>query len=61
MSFLNTVTDNVRKYPNKVALEFIDSPLQRITYAELDESVNRTAGYLQSLGVQPGDRVALQL
>ena len=61
MSFLNTVTDNVRKYPNKVALEFIDSPLQRITYAELDESVNRTAGYLQSLGVQPGHRVALQL
>ena len=61
MSFLNTVTDNVRKYPNKVALEFIDSPLQRITYAELDESVNRTAGYLQSLGVQPGDRVAHQL
>ncbi len=61
MSFLNTFTDNVRKYPNKIALEFIDPPLQRLTYAELDESVNRVVGYLQSLGLQHGDRVALQL
>jgi malonyl-CoA/methylmalonyl-CoA synthetase len=61
MSFLKTFHDNVRLYPNKVALEFIDPPLQRVTYAELDELVNRTAGYLQSLGLQSGDRVALQL
>ena len=61
MSFINTFTDNVRKYPDKVALEFIDPPLQRVTYAELDQLVGRTAGYLQNLGLQPGDRVALQL
>ncbi len=61
MSFLNTFTENVRNYPDKVALEFIDPPLQRVTYAELDELIQRTAGYLQSLGLQPGDRVALQL
>src|SRR5215211_1665066 len=61
MSFLNNFTDNVRLYPNKIALEFIDSSLQRVTYAELDKLVHRTAGYLQSLGLQPGDRVALQL
>lgn len=61
MSFLNSFTENVRKYPNKTALEFIDPPLQRLTYAELDKLVQRTAGYLQSLGLGPGDRVALQL
>ena len=61
MSFLNTFTDNVHLYPNKVALEFIDPPLQRVTYAELDQLVGQTAGYLQSLGLRPGDRVALQL
>jgi len=61
MSFLTTFTDNVRLYPSKVALEFIDPPLQSITYTELDQLVGQTAGYLQSLGLQPGDRVALQL
>jgi malonyl-CoA/methylmalonyl-CoA synthetase len=61
MSFLNAFIDNVRKYPGKIALEFIDPPLQRVTYAELDQLVRQTAGYLQSLGLMPGDRVALQL
>jgi malonyl-CoA/methylmalonyl-CoA synthetase len=61
MSFLNVFASNVRKFPNKVALEFIDPPLQQVTYAQLNELVNQTAGFLQSLGVQAGDRVALQL
>lgn len=61
MSFLNSFTENVRKVSDKVALEFIDPPLQRLTYAELDKLVNRTAGYLHGLGLQPGDRLALQL
>ena len=61
MSFLNRFIENVRTHPNKVALEFIDPPLQRVTYAELEELVNCTAGYLRSLGLQRGDRVALQL
>jgi malonyl-CoA/methylmalonyl-CoA synthetase len=61
MSFLNAFAENVRLYPDKVALEFIDPPLQRVTYAELDELVNLTVSYLQHLGLQPGDRVALQL
>jgi malonyl-CoA/methylmalonyl-CoA synthetase len=61
MSFLNSFTENVQKFPDKIALEFIDPPLQRVTYAELDELIRHTAGYLQNLGLQPGDRVALQL
>jgi malonyl-CoA/methylmalonyl-CoA synthetase len=61
MSFLITFAENVRTYPDKVALEFIDPPLQRVTYAELDGLVGHTAGYLQSLGLQRGDRMALQL
>lgn len=61
MSFLNSFSENVRKYPHKTAIEFIDPPLQQVSYAELNESVDRTVSYLQNLGLQPGDRVALQL
>ena len=61
MSFLNSFADNVRLHPDKVALEFIDLPLQRLTYRQLDQLAQQTAGFLQSLGVEPGDRVALQL
>jgi malonyl-CoA/methylmalonyl-CoA synthetase len=61
MSFLDNFNDNILKYPNKIVLEFIDPPFQRITYAELGRLVNQTAGYLQSLGAKPGDRIALQL
>jgi len=61
MSFLTAFTNNINKYPDKVALEFIDPPLQKFTYAELDELIQRTMVYLSDLGVEPGDRVALQL
>lgn len=61
MSLLNPFNENVRKYPGKVALKFIDPPIQRVTFAELDLLVQQTVVYLQSLGLQPGDRMALQL
>ncbi len=61
MSFLSSLNDNLRLYPDKVALEFVDPPIQRVTYSELDQFVGHTADYLATLGVKPGDRVALQL
>lgn len=61
MTFLDNLDHNVQLYPDKIALEFIDPPFQRITYAELDAITRRTMQYIQSLGVEPGDRVALQL
>ena len=61
MTFLDTFLDNVRKYPHKIALQFIDPPLQQVTYEELDALINHTVSYLQTLGLKPGDRVALQL
>ena len=61
MHFLDSFLGNARQYPDKVALEFIDPPLQTVTYAELDRLSLQTAAYLQHIGVQPGDRVALQL
>lgn len=61
MSFLHSFDENVRKYPDNIALELIDPPLQRLTYAELNALVDRTAAYLKTLGLQPGDRVAIQL
>ena len=61
MSFLNTLADNIHDTPDKVALEFIDPPFQRITYLELEGLVQHTVSYLHSLGVQPGNRIALQL
>ena len=60
-SFLRRLDDHIHAMPEKVALEFIDPPYQRVTYGELGDLVSRTAGYLRSLGLQEGDRVALQL
>ena len=61
MHFLDSLLGNARQYPDKVALEFIDPPLQTVTYAELDRLSLQTAAYLRHIGVQPGERVALQL
>ena len=44
MSILNAFNDNVRNFPDKVALNFIDPSLQRVIYAELDELVDQTTG-----------------
>ena len=60
-SFLDTLITHIQSSPEKVALEFIDPPLKRLTYGELGELIERSMGYLAALGLQPGERVALQL
>ncbi len=64
--FLQTLDRHCRRNPDKIALEFLPvigvSALDaRISYGELEREVGRTMAYLRRLGVQPGDRVALQL
>ncbi|HEY5765297.1 MAG TPA: AMP-binding protein, partial [Candidatus Deferrimicrobiaceae bacterium] len=46
------------KYGDKVAVYFDD---QRITYKQLQASVNRVANGLKKLGVEEGDRVLMRL
>lgn len=49
---------SARRFPNKAALIFYG---RTISYGELWESIERFAGYLHSVGVRRGDRVALYL
>ncbi|MGE5699593.1 MAG: acyl-CoA synthetase [Deltaproteobacteria bacterium] len=49
---------NVAKYGDKVAIYFDD---QRITYKQLQASVNRVANGLKKLGVEEGDRVMMRM
>jgi len=49
---------NAFNYGNKTALIFED---QRITYAELNRTVNRAAHQLLKMGLQKGDRLAVLL
>jgi len=52
---LDDVSD---KYPGKISLIYED---RRITYEELNQSVNALGNYLKSLDVKKGDKVALML
>ena len=57
-----TLWDNLdisaRRFPNKDALIFLGT---RLTYADLRNLSERLAAYLQSVGVQKGDRVVLNM
>ncbi|MFN2138002.1 MAG: AMP-binding protein [Candidatus Promineifilaceae bacterium] len=62
MLFLTRLQNNCRVLGGKTAIEFRGaSGRDAVTYAELEETVLQTMVYLRALGVQPGDRVALQL
>ena len=49
---------SAKRFGDRTALNYMG---KRITYAELDALVNRFAKALQSLGVEPGDKVAMIL
>ena len=57
--FLDALAQHCRNQPDKTALQFLGG--QPVTYGELAGAVNRSAAYLLSLGIQPGDRIAVQL
>ena len=60
--FFANLREHCRRQPQKLAIEFVgDSGSQQVSYGELGQQVNRTAHYLRSLGVQRGERVAVQL
>ncbi|MDQ0351200.1 long-chain acyl-CoA synthetase [Alkalibacillus filiformis] len=54
-SYLVESTEN---YPDKTAINFLGKDL---TFQELFDSARKVANYLQSLGVEKGDRVAIML
>ncbi len=47
-----------REYPSKTAIHFLG---KNITYKEFHESALKFANYLQSIGIEKGDRVAIML
>ncbi|MEN2993242.1 MAG: acetate--CoA ligase [Bacteroidia bacterium] len=61
----NCVDRHAQRTPDKIALYWEpDEPTmagRRLTYAELQEAVQRFAGVLRALGIQAGDRVGIYL
>jgi long-chain acyl-CoA synthetase len=53
-----TLARQAKRVPDRTAIHFYG---RAITFAELDSAVGRFAGFLQSRGVQAGDRVAIFL
>jgi long-chain acyl-CoA synthetase len=47
-----------KDYPEKTAIHFMG---KEMSYRQLYESANKVAAYLQSLGIEKGDRVAIML
>jgi long-chain acyl-CoA synthetase len=57
-SFLDLFEDSCRKYADRVAFENMGVTM---TYAETDKLSRYFSAYLQSLGLQKGDRIAIQM
>ena len=62
MLFLTRLQENCSALAGKIAIEYVlPEGTETVSYGQLEARVQQTMAYLQSLGVQPGDRVALQL
>jgi len=55
-SLSSNLACSATRYPDRAAIVFYDAV---VTYAELHAQADAVAGYLQNIGVQRGDRVAL--
>jgi long-chain acyl-CoA synthetase len=58
VNLASVLTEHASSTPDRPALTFHGRP---VTYAQLDDAVDRAAAVLQSVGVAPGDRVGLML
>jgi long-chain acyl-CoA synthetase len=56
LNLATMLEDSARRYPDRDAVVLGDS---RTTYRELDAMANKVASYLVSIGIEPGDKVAL--
>ena len=62
MLFLTKLQQHGRINPDKLAIEYLlPDRTEALTYGQLEQTVQQTMAYLQALGVQYGDRIALQL
>lgn len=52
------IENKARQYPDHVVFQFRDDP---ITFAELNEGINKAANGFLSLGIKKGDKVAIML
>jgi malonyl-CoA/methylmalonyl-CoA synthetase len=60
--FLSRLQENCSAFGDKTAIEYLlPQGVETVTYGQLEARVRQTMAALQALGVQPGDRVALQL
>jgi long-chain acyl-CoA synthetase len=58
VNLASVLTEHASSTPDRPALTFHGRPM---TYAQLDDAVDRAAAVLQTAGVEPGDRVGLML
>src|SRR5689334_1634518 len=58
MNLADNLVTTAKTFPDRPAVRLDDTTW---TYAQLDEKSAQVAGFLRAQGIQPGDRVALQL